>query len=183
MENQVPPLSTTLQKGPVILRPLHATDAPDLARHINNKKIWDNLRDYIPFPYSEQDAQEFIASVQPQNPTLTFGITYEQQICGVIGLETQQDVYKKSASFGYWVSEAYWGKGIASTALKLLTEYGLNQLGYIRLFTSVFAYNPGSMRVLEKNGYIKEGIFKKAIFKNNQIWDEHRYAIVREDKN
>ncbi|OJJ21858.1 GNAT family N-acetyltransferase [marine bacterium AO1-C] len=165
----------------MILRSLQEADAPDLARHVNNKKIWDNVRDYLPFPYTEKDADEFIALVKGQDPVLTFGITYAQKICGVIGLEVQQDVYKKSAGFGYWVSEEYWGKGIASTALELITHYGLYQLGYIRLFTSVFEYNLASMRVLEKNGYIKEGIFKKAIFKNNQIWDEHRYAIVRED--
>ncbi|HAS41587.1 MAG TPA: GNAT family N-acetyltransferase [Microscillaceae bacterium] len=181
MKNQTTDRSTTLQKGKVMLRTLQETDARDLARHVNNKKIWDNLRDYIPFPYTEEDAKSFIASVANENPVYTFVITYEGQVCGVMGLVAQQDVYKKSASIGYWVSEDYWGKGIASTALELATHYGLYQLGHIRIDTSVFEYNPASMRVLEKNGYVKEGIFRKAIFKNNQIWDEHRYAIVRED--
>jgi len=181
MENQTTGLPTTLQKGVIVLRPLQEADARDLAHHVNNKKIWDNLRDYIPFPYTEEDAKSFIASVADEHPVYTFVITYKQQVCGVIGLVAQQDVYKKSASIGYWISEAYWGKGIASIALELATYYGLYQLNYIRIYTSVFEYNPASMRVLEKNGYVKEGIFKKAIFKNNQIWDEHRYAIVRED--
>lgn len=181
MENQAPKPPIVLQKGPILLRALQEADAPHLAHHVSNKKIWDNLRDYIPFPYTEEDAENFIVSVQGEDPTLTFGITYNEQICGVMGMVAQQDVYKKSASIGYWVSEEYWGKGIASTALELVTHYGLHNLGYIRIYTSVFEYNPASMRVLEKNGYVKEGIFRKAIFKNNQIWDEHRYAIVQED--
>ncbi len=60
-----------------------------------------------------------------------------------------------------------------------MTSYGLESLDFVRIHTGVFEYNFGSMRVLEKNGYTKDGIFKKSIFKNDQIWDEHRYSIVK----
>ena len=66
------------------------------------------------------------------------------------------------------------------TAVKLMTEYGFNELGLIRIHTGIFEYNVASMRVLEKNGYEKEGVFKRSVFKNGQIWDEHRYAKWRD---
>lgn len=181
MKSQLPTQLTVLQKGDILLRALDKSDAPVIASLINNKKIWDNIRDYIPHPYTLENALEFIDNTQKEAPTVTFAITYQGQIAGVIGLVPLTDVYKKTASLGYWLGEPFWGKGIATVALKLLTHYGLYQLGFIRMETTVFEYNPASMRVLEKNGYLKEGIFRKAIFKNEQIWDEHRYGIVRED--
>ncbi|MEI6122508.1 MAG: GNAT family protein [Bacteroidota bacterium] len=45
-----------------------------------------------------------------------------------------------------------------------------------RIHTGIFEYNTASMRVLEKCGFECEGIFKKAIFKNHCLWNEHRYA-------
>lgn len=161
------------------LRPLRDSDATVLARLANNKKIWDNLRDFFPHPYEEKDALFFIHLTKKEKPLLNFGIEFQGQLCGVIGLTPQPDIYCKSAEIGYWLGEAYWNKGIATTAVKWITEYGLHTLKFIRIHTGIFEYNPGSMRVLEKNGYQKDGIFKKAVFKNGKIWDEHRYSITR----
>ena len=110
---------------------------------------------------------------------MTFAIDYEGQFCGVIGLTRQTDVYKKTAEIGYWIGEPFWNKGIATKSVKLMTSYGLQSLDFIRIHTGVFEYNIGSMRVLEKNGYTKDGVFKKSIFKNGKIWDEHRYSIIK----
>jgi len=63
-------------------------------------------------------------------------------------------------------------------AVKLLTQYGFNHLDLVRIHTGVFEYNRASMKVLEKNGYEKDGIFKKSIIKNGSIWNEHRYSKV-----
>lgn len=157
------------------LRSLQLSDKTQIAKLINNKKIWDNLRDYVPYPYNESDAEYFIKLTPDEKPKQTFGIEYQNEFVGAIGIVLQKDVYKKSAEIGYWIGEAYWGKGIASKAVELITKYGFEELKLVRIFTSVFEYNQASMKVLEKNAYIKEGIFKKAVFKNNKIWDEHRY--------
>ena len=79
----------------------------------------------------------------------------------------------------YWLGEPYWNKGIATIAVKLITDYGLYQLEYIRIYTGVFEYNAGSMKVLIKNSYFKDGIFKKSIPKNGQIFDEHRFSKIK----
>ena len=79
------------------LRPLENADKNILAKLANNKKVWDNLRDYIPFPYSEEDAEFFINLTKQEHPQQNFGIEYKGELCGVIGVLIQSDVYKKQA--------------------------------------------------------------------------------------
>ena len=167
-----------LTEGPVALRALNNADEACLAVLANNKKVWDNLRDYFPFPYSIADAQAFIDSTKEQTPQMSFGIFFRQELCGVISLVPLQDVYRKSAEIGYWLGEPFWNKGIGTLAVKLITSYGFRQLNLKRVQAGIFEYNKASMKVLEKNGYRKEGIFRQSICKNGQFWDEHRYAII-----
>lgn len=165
-------------EGAVALKPLAQEDAIALASLADNKKVWDNLRDYFPFPYRLADARTFIASTQEQDPQTSFGIFYRQEVCGVISLIPQQDVYRKNAEIGYWIGEPFWHLGIATVAVKGITSYGFRQLGLKRIQAGIFECNPASMRVLEKNGYKKEGVFPEAVFKNGTFLDEHRYAII-----
>jgi ribosomal-protein-alanine N-acetyltransferase len=169
-----------LSDGQIMLRPPTDYDIPKIAKLANNKKVWDNLRDYMPYPYSESDASSFVNQVKNENPAVTFAIEYNNEFCGFTGLKLQTDVYKKSAEIGYWLGEPFWGKGIMTKAVKLLTAYAFSEsFDFVRLYAGVFDYNAASMRVLEKNGYEKEGISQKHIFKNGKIYDEHRYFILK----
>ncbi len=162
----------------ITIRSLTPQDKVPLATLANNKNIWDNLRDYVPFPYSEDDAAFFIELTEKEAPKQTFGIVYGDRLCGVVSLIVQKDVYQKSAEIGYWIGEPFWGKGIATKAVARIIRHGFETLRLHRIYTGVFEYNTASMRVLEKNGFQKEGIFKNAIFKNNQVYDEHRYSLL-----
>ncbi len=71
------------------------------------------------------------------------------------------------------------GKGIVTKAVAMITGYGFNELGLIRIHTGIFEHNIASMRVLEKNGYKKECVFKRSIIKNGEIMNEHRYAKLK----
>ncbi len=168
-----------LTEGNIILRPFTENDAPALAQLANNKKVWDNVRDRLPHPYGLDDAFDFIRLTQKEHPRVTFAIAYEGQLCGVTGLVPQSDVYKKTAEIGYWLGEPYWNKGIATRAVKLLTDYGFNQLEFVRIYAGIFEYNTASMKVLTKNRYSEDGIFKNAIFKNGKIFDEHRFSKLK----
>jgi ribosomal-protein-alanine N-acetyltransferase len=168
-----------LRHEKIILRPLDGKDGLELASLANNKKIWDNLRDFIPFPYTTDDAICFINLAKQEKLQMTFAIEFDGRFCGVISLVGKQDVYRKTAEIGYWIGEPFWNKGIATEAVKLITDYGLNQLDYIRIHTGVFEFNIASMKVLEKNGYNKDGVFEKAVIKNGQIWNEHRYSKIK----
>ncbi len=168
-------------KNKVTLRNLEMSDKYSLAELMNNKKIWDNLRDRLPFPYTVSDAEFFINLTQNDVSMENFAIEYNKEFCGVIGLTLQNDVYRKSAEIGYWVGEPYWGKGIATKAVGIITKYGFENFDLVRIYSGVFENNVGSMKVMEKNGYKKEAVFKKAIIKNDEILDEHRYSILKED--
>jgi len=168
-----------LTRDNITLRPLDDDDKEQLALLANNKKVWDNLRDLMPYPYTIDNAIFFISLAKQEDPLLTFAIEFDGQLAGIIGLFPQQDVYKKTAEIGYWIGEPFWNKGIATKAVKLMTDYAFDQLGFIRIHTGVFEYNLASMKVLEKCGYKKDGVFEKAIIKNDQVWDEHRFSIVK----
>lgn len=160
------------------LRPFQKSDSKRLSELINNKKIWDNLRDYVPFPYSEKDASEFIDYCRQQNPQTSFAILYHEELAGSISLVRQSDVYSLTAEIGYWLGEPYWGLGIMTNAVRLITEYGFSTLNLVRIYTGVFDFNKASQRVLAKAGYQLEGIFERSVIKNNKICDELRYAII-----
>lgn len=165
-----------LQQDKIILRSLTDDDKEALAQLANNKKIYDNVRDGLRHPYTIDDAVFFINSTKNKNPQVSFAIEYDGAFCGMIGLIPQKDVYRKTAEIGYWLGEPFWNKGIVTTAVALITEYGFDELNFIRIHTGIFEYNIASMKVLEKNGYAKDGVFEKSIIKNEKIWNEHRYS-------
>ena len=164
----------------ITLRPLALSDKSALAQLANNKKIWDNVRDYLPHPYGETDAEEFINLTLNEDPKQTFAIEFRGALAGVVGLVVQTDVYRKSAEIGYWIGEPFWNKGIATKAVGLITQYGFENLGLNRIYAGIFEYNKASMVVLEKNGFKQEGISKSAVLKNGKVWDEYRYFKLRE---
>jgi RimJ/RimL family protein N-acetyltransferase len=168
-----------LKNNIIALRQLKKSDRKLLALYANNKKIKENLRDVMPYPYTLEDADRFIEGVLNENPAHTFAIVRNKKFVGICGLNLKTDIYRKSCEVGYWVAEQYWGTGIASEALVLLTSYAFEKLDIIRVYSGVFEYNLASMRVLEKCGYIKEGVFKKALIKDGKYYDEVRFAAVR----
>jgi RimJ/RimL family protein N-acetyltransferase len=99
---------------------------------------------------------------------------------GGIGLNLKSDVHRKTAEVGYWLGEAFWGRGIAPAALRALTQYSLKNFDLHRLEAGVFAWNHSSMRVLEKVGYVREATLRKACFKDGELIDLVLYAFVRE---
>ena len=169
-----------LEMTTIQLRKLVQDDAERLAELANNKSVWSNLRNKMPHPYALEDAQQFIASADKENPTLSFGIYFEHELCGVIGIIAQKDVYRFSGEIGYWLGEPFWGKGIATPALKLITEYAFDTLQLNRVFAASYAFNKASIRVLEKNGFVHEGVLKQAVFKNGQFHDEWRFGKLKE---
>lgn len=101
-------------KDKVNLSRLNVSDANELARLANNKKVADNLRDIFPHPYSLKDAKDFISFCEAENPQLTFAITYESKLADVIGFLQKTDIYSKTAEIGYWLGEPFWNKDIAT---------------------------------------------------------------------
>lgn len=161
----------------VEIRPWKPEDAGQLAQVCNNKKIWLNVRDRFPHPYTVGNAVEWIAYTMVQNPVQNFGIIYNGDIAGSVGVTPKEDVYRKSIEIGYFIAEQFWGKGIATSAVALAIDYIKSHFDVVRIYAEVFSHNEASMKVLEKNGFHLEGIRKKAVIKDNVLMDD--YVWVR----
>lgn len=167
-----------LKKGNIELRELVSEDAQRLAELADNYNIWKNVRDYFPHPYSETNAVEFIEFTNNEESRKNFAIIYEDELVGICGLILQDDIYKHSAEMGYWLGEDYWNKGITTVVIKLLLQYAFKDLHLTRIFAKTFGTNRASQKVLENNGFVLEAVMQKAIIKENQLHDEHYYAIL-----
>ena len=157
----------------IVLRPWQKQDAQELASVANNKNIWNNVRDALPSPYTVMDALQWIAHVNDQNPVVHFAIVYKGRIAGSIGCVPKEDVARKTIEIGYFVGEPYWGKGIATEAVRLLVDFIVTRMDVIRIYAQVFAGNQSSMKVLQKNGFYLEAINRKAVVKNNTVMDDY----------
>ncbi len=133
----------------------HPSDAESLAKHANNIKIWKNVRDFFPHPYTLEDALFYINIVKDEKKPLNFAIAVDDQAVGGIGLVPGQDVERLNAEIGYWLGEEFWGQGIMTAAVKEMVGYTFENLDFVRLHTHVFEYNIPSMHVLEKVGFTK----------------------------
>ncbi|KEZ90623.1 GNAT family N-acetyltransferase [Lacrimispora celerecrescens] len=165
------------------IREWQIEDAENLASVINNKKIQDNLRDGIPYPYTVEDAKEYITSMlsADKDETYTFAITVDDKAIGSIGVFRCNNIHFRSAEMGYYIAESYWGKGIGTNAVKQTCKYIFEHTDIIRIFAEPFAYNTASCHILEKAGFQCEGILRKNAVKNGVILDMKMYALIKED--
>lgn len=161
------------------LRPWEPADLESLVKHANNRNIARFLTNRFPFPYTPQDGMKFINMAGMDENKLFFAIEIQGEAAGGIGIHRLQDIYRKNAELGYWLSETYWGKGIMTLAVREMTQYAFNQLDINRIFARPFGNNLPSQRVLEKAGFTLEASFKGTLLKEGEILDELVYAIRR----
>ncbi|MFQ6027386.1 MAG: GNAT family N-acetyltransferase [Dehalococcoidia bacterium] len=162
------------------IRSWRPEDETSVVRYANNFNVWINLRNTFPHPYTAQDFRDWMELVAREQPETKFAIGSETEAIGGIGLRLQEDVHRRSAEIGYWLGEPHWGQGIGTRAARAMTEYAFEKFDLVRVYGSVFEWNPASARVLEKAGFTYEGRLRKNVTKNGQIIDQLLYAIVRE---
>ena len=155
------------------------SDKPSLLKYANNKKIFDNMRDMFPHPYTSEAADSYLTRVTQDSPPKVFAIEVNGEVVGSVGVFQKEDVERLNAEVGYWVAEEYWGKGIATKALNYIIDYGFNTFPVTRIFAIPFPHNLASRKVIEKNGMTLEAVIKDCLIKNEQIMDMQIYAIRR----
>ena len=160
------------------IRPFVRDDAASLAHHANDRDVWRNLRDRFPHPYTLRDAQQWLESTCHE-PWTTFAIEVDGAAVGGIGYEPMADVYRHTAEIGYWLGREHWGRGIASEAINAFAVHLFDTRPLTRLEAGVYAWNPGSMRALEKAGFLREACKRKAAFKDGEFVDVMLYARLK----
>jgi RimJ/RimL family protein N-acetyltransferase len=88
------------------------------------------------------------------------------------------DVERHSAEVGYWLGEGFWGRGIATAVLHGATRWAIAKFNLRRVFAVPFSDTIGSIRVLEKVGFVREGVMRCAAVKDGQVKDQILYALV-----
>lgn len=164
------------------LRALRPADAPSLQRHADDPQVAHNLFDAFPQPYTQQDAEAWCGPMH-REPRFghVFGIVVERdEVAGCISVAPQAGLWACSAAVGYWLGRAYWGRGVTSEALALLTAWAWGALPHVtRLWMPIYARNLGSQRVAAKAGYVLEGRMPLAVRKAGAAIDAVAYGCIR----
>ncbi|NOY56775.1 MAG: GNAT family N-acetyltransferase [Actinobacteria bacterium] len=171
-----------LDTGSCTLRPWLSTDRDRLAAIANDRRIWRNMTDLFPHPYTIDDAADWIAKCsQEGDPQFNFAIVVESAVVGGIGAHLLTAEQQHAANVGYWLAPNVWGRGVATEALRRFTRYVFDTFAVNRLYATVFGWNPASARVLEKCGFRLEGRLREAIVKEGHVTDLLEYGLLRGD--
>ena len=165
----------------VVIRKWSIDDKTDLAINLNNLKVMNNLRDGLPYPYTEDDAEDFIRAMlsADKDKTFAFAITLDDKVIGSIGVFRQDNIHSRTAEMGYYIGEPYWGNGYMTNAIKQVCSYVFENTDIIRIFAEPFAHNIASCRALEKAGFQYEGTLKSNAVKCGNVVDMKMYALTR----
>ncbi len=160
------------------VRDWSSADRTELVRHANNRKVWRNLTHAFPYPYTDADADSWLASMASVVEPTHWAIEVEGAAVGGIGVTLGEGVFSKTAELGYWLGEAFWGRGIMSDAVAHVAPYAMARFRLCRLQAAVYEWNPGSMRVLEHSGFTRESVARANVFKDGQVIDEFIYVLI-----
>jgi ribosomal-protein-alanine N-acetyltransferase len=161
-----------------VVRDWSPADREALVRAADNRAIWRNLTHMFAHPYTPADADAWFAYLADMPEPTHWAIEVDGAAVGGIGVEPGEGVFARAADFGYWLAQPYLGRGIMTEAVRAVAPVAMSSFGLCRLESAVFAWNPASMRVLEKCGFTREGVSRASVFKDGEIIDRVVYALV-----
>ncbi|KHF39265.1 GNAT family N-acetyltransferase [Halalkalibacter okhensis] len=167
----------------IFLRPFHVTDANDLLQlQLQNKEFFE--------PFAMVRSDTYYTLIQQQkyiqkwkenmenDLEYQFGIYHHAHtLIGTISLFQIMRGSLQSAFIGYFLGREYNGRGYGTEAVKLMVDYAFNQLELHRIEAGVMPHNIGSIRVLEKAGFHKEGVAIQNV-KINGTWEDHQVLAI-----
>ena len=161
------------------LRHFRLQDLSSLVKHADNPKVSRYLRERFPSPFTEADGKWWIEEGSRQPNSVHYAIIHDGEFVGAMGATFFYGERKHSAEVGYWLGEAFWGRGIVVAALKLFIEELFAREGIVRLFAPVVGPNVASMRVLEKCGFVREGVLRNGVMLRGEVYDEHVFGLLK----
>lgn len=167
----------------ITIREWRQSDAKSLAEVLSNPGILENLRDGIPYPYTECDALEYINAMisADKASTFAFAVCVDDVAVGSVSAFRRDNIHCRTAELGYYLDERYWKKGIMTEAVCLICKKIFSETDILRIFAEPFEFNIGSRRVLEKAGFSFEGTLKNNAFKNGKVLNMVVYALTKDE--
>jgi [ribosomal protein S5]-alanine N-acetyltransferase len=174
----------TIETPRLILRPLSFVDVPSIQHLASVREVADTMIS-IPHPYPDGEAEQYIRrqiSEFEAGYSVSFAIEFksEKAFCGVIEIRDIEREHSQ-AELSFWLAVEIWGRGYMSEALKPILRFGFEDLDINRLYAYHMARNPGSGKVLQKNGFVQEGLLRQRVRKWGVFEDVKLWAILRSD--
>ena len=170
---------TTFELERCLLRPPRPGDAESLARHLDDRAIWRNLRDHVPHPYRVADAETWIENASDAH---VWVVEIHGEAAGGVGLHTRDDVQRGTLEIGFWIGRAHHGRGIASEIVPVIVRHAFAEFpDAIRIEANVFDWNPVSRHILEKCGFRLEGRLRCAVTKDSEVCDLLVMSLLRSE--
>lgn len=176
----------TLETTRLRLRPLTHADASAIQAIASVRAVADAMIS-IPHPYPDGEAEQFLscrAKANEAGDSVSFAIEQKDNtlFCGIIEIR-DIDREHSQAELSFWLAVEVWGKGYMSEALSPVLRFGFEELALNRLYAYHMVRNPGSGKVLQKNGLVEEGILRQRVRKWGVFEDVKLWAILRRDWN
>ncbi|MDF2840309.1 MAG: RimJ/RimL family protein N-acetyltransferase [Clostridia bacterium] len=172
----------------IYLRSLEISDAEDLlALQLRNKDFFVKTAPTQQEDFYTLDCQlEYIKRgihQQENDQRYGFGIFHKEDslLIGNIMLAAIMRGPFQSCILGYSLDQQYNGRGYISEAVRLLVDFAFNELKLFRIEAGVMPSNIGSIRVLEKAGFQKEGLSRKNIEINGKREDHLLFSKLVEE--
>lgn len=166
----------------LVLRPLAYADASVLQNLLSVREIADTMIS-IPHPYPEGEAKRYVSrqiaeSQAGQSASFTIRHKSDHSLCGVIEIRAIDQEHAQ-AELSFWLAAKFWGQGYMSEALKPVLEFGFEVLNLNRLYAYHLVRNLGSCKVLQKNGFLEEGVLRQRVRKWGVFEDVKMWAILQ----
>lgn len=163
----------------IVLRAWCGDDLDALVEHADDAQVSRGTSDRFPHPYTREDGIAFLAGRVVDLSAPVFAITLDGQVVGGIGVRTLTGERRIGAEFGYWLGRRHWGRGVMTSVVAAFAPWAIDALALQRLQATVLDFNHGSARVLEKNGFVEEGVLRRAVCKRGAVHDLRMFARLR----
>jgi len=172
----------TLETERLILREITQSDAESIYKLISNPEVikYDSFELFTNIKQAENLIEWFNKGFK-QKQAIFWGIVLKgnSELIGFCKCEIE--IPKIRADLGYDLSPDYWNKGIMTEALDPIIDYAFHTLNVNRIEGAVSTDNKGSIRVLEKSGFVKEGVLRQRSYWRGDCHDMVMLSLLREE--
>ena len=155
-----------------VLREHREEDIARLCELADDYEVWRRVSDEFPRPYDVAAARRWIEEQGGHDPPRSLAIVHESGLVGGIGLIlTDAPNYAHDGEVGYWLGQPYWGRGVATVALRAFLAWAAPIHGLSRFTAKVYHGNEASTRLLKRCGFVREGVLRRAVHKEGAVLD------------
>ncbi len=169
----------------VKLTSINEGDVLEFQRWYNDVAFMRHYDVVSAIPKNIEDVKEILSDIRKCNTAYIFAVkSFEhQELIGVTGFE---NICWNNGTALIYIGvgkEKHRGRGYAKEALKLIMEFGFEELNFHRIYLTVLEYNEPAIKLYEKLGFTREGTYREFIHRDGRRYDMYLYGILRPEWN